>query len=454
VYNGTYVENVVVDKSINLIGEDRNTTIIDGKGIDDVIYLSVDYVNMSGFTIQNDSISYYSGVYIKSNNNNICGNIIKDHLHGIEIYGSNNTVRGNRIIHNRWGIYFKRDSDNNVLTENFIVHNFNFGVYDWGGTIVTWNVIADTGNNCPGIPHHHGIYKPNGEYNIYHHNDFFFNTQNAKVYQGYNNYWDDGAEGNYWDDWKHNPGYPEKYIIPSSYTSEPEIDWHPNANRWTDTLVADGWGSGYALGGYETVYVHVNKSINFVGKASGGALPYSWHWDFGDGNTSDTKEPTHSYNRPGNYKTTITVTDNKTHNDIDRIATVCVGIGPPYTPTITGKTNGRTGISYDYTFVVSDPDEDVVFYDIDWGDGKRKYDLGPIESSEKMILEHRWTEPGNYTVRARAKDRTYEYGPWGTLIVTMPKNKAFNFNFNLINWLERFPLLNQLIMRFMERWGI
>ena len=30
VYNGMYYENVIVDKSINLIGEDRNTTVIDG----------------------------------------------------------------------------------------------------------------------------------------------------------------------------------------------------------------------------------------------------------------------------------------------------------------------------------------------------------------------------------------------------------------------------------------
>ena len=55
VYNGTYYENVVVDKSINLIGEDKNITIIDGNGSRDVILLTrfSEGVTINGFTIQN-----------------------------------------------------------------------------------------------------------------------------------------------------------------------------------------------------------------------------------------------------------------------------------------------------------------------------------------------------------------------------------------------------------------
>ncbi len=332
-----------------------------------------------------------------------------------------------------------------VLTENFIVHNLGFGIYDNGGTIVTWNVIADNGHyHGASDPYLHGIYKYNGEYSIYHHNDLFFNFKNARVSQGYNNYWDDGSEGNYWDDWKHNPGYPDKYIIPSSYVSEPEIDWHPSENHWTNAVVVKGWG--YAPGEHGTIYVLVNESIDFESIASGGILPYSWYWDFGDGNTSDKKEPSHSYNKPGTYKATVTVTDNESNSDTDRV-TVKVGTGPPYKPTITGKTYGRTGKWYEYTFVASDPDGDDILYDIDWGDGKWDINLGPIESGEIMILDHRWSEPGNYTIRARAEDGTEQYGPWGTLTVTMPKNKAVNMRFNLLEKLiERFPLLQQLLV--------
>ena len=50
VYNGTYYENVVVDKSISLIGEDRDTTIIDGNESGNVIEISANHVNILCFT--------------------------------------------------------------------------------------------------------------------------------------------------------------------------------------------------------------------------------------------------------------------------------------------------------------------------------------------------------------------------------------------------------------------
>jgi large repetitive protein len=47
----------------------------------------------------------------------------------------------------------------------------------------------------------------------------------------------------------------------------------------------------------------------FVGIAFGGTLPYSYHWDFGDGSTSSELEPTHTYQDGGYYTATFTLTD-------------------------------------------------------------------------------------------------------------------------------------------------
>ena len=33
VYDGTYYENIIINKSINLTGENKDTTIIDGNGM-------------------------------------------------------------------------------------------------------------------------------------------------------------------------------------------------------------------------------------------------------------------------------------------------------------------------------------------------------------------------------------------------------------------------------------
>ena len=53
----------------------------------------------------------------------------------------------------------------------------------------------------------------------------------------------------------------------------------------------------------------VGKPVQFAGSASGGTEPYTWAWDFGDGNTSTLEDPTHAYAEPGIYDVTLTVTD-------------------------------------------------------------------------------------------------------------------------------------------------
>ena len=42
---------------------------------------------------------------------------------------------------------------------------------------------------------------------------------------------------------------------------------------------------------------------------SGGAPITAWHWDFGDGDTADTQHPSHTYDEPGEYTVTLTVTN-------------------------------------------------------------------------------------------------------------------------------------------------
>ena len=49
-----YYENIMIRKSIVLIGEDKNTTIIDGRYGKDVTYIKCNNVTISGFTIQHD----------------------------------------------------------------------------------------------------------------------------------------------------------------------------------------------------------------------------------------------------------------------------------------------------------------------------------------------------------------------------------------------------------------
>ena len=53
VSRGTYYENITIDKTITLIGEDKSNTIIDGTYNDTIIQITTENVRISKFTIRN-----------------------------------------------------------------------------------------------------------------------------------------------------------------------------------------------------------------------------------------------------------------------------------------------------------------------------------------------------------------------------------------------------------------
>jgi len=65
VYNGTYYENVVVDKTVALFGENRNTTVIVGVVLspvwESVIFVWADNVKIANFTVTNGGHGIYLG---------------------------------------------------------------------------------------------------------------------------------------------------------------------------------------------------------------------------------------------------------------------------------------------------------------------------------------------------------------------------------------------------------
>jgi outer membrane protein assembly factor BamB len=122
-------------------------------------------------------------------------------------------------------------------------------------------------------------------------------------------------------------------------------------------------------------------------------------------------------------------------------------LNAPEPPLIYGNYNGKPKVEYEYTFSAIDPNDDDVYYYIEWGDGKKTDWSGPYNSSEEVTFSHTWNKQGNYTIRTRAKDVHNLWGNWATLEVSMPKNKSINTPF--LNFLENhprmFPLLRQLL---------
>jgi hypothetical protein len=53
----------------------------------------------------------------------------------------------------------------------------------------------------------------------------------------------------------------------------------------------------------------IPATYRFEADATGGIRPYTFHWDFGDGQEGNDKGPRHKYENPGTYTATVTVTD-------------------------------------------------------------------------------------------------------------------------------------------------
>jgi len=113
----------------------------------------------------------------------------------------------------------------------------------------------------------------------------------------------------------------------------------------------------------------------------------------------------------------------------------------PSNPIITGPTSGKAGNSYPYTFTSTHPKGDNVSYYIEWGDGgTTDWTAFQASGAPGYSENYTWSAKGTFTIKAKAKDVDGAESDWTTLEVTMPKNKPFNFNFNLLEWLfERFP---------------
>jgi len=124
------------------------------------------------------------------------------------------------------------------------------------------------------------------------------------------------------------------------------------------------------------------------------------------------------------------------------------------TPIIEGPTNGIIGNVYEYTVTFEDPQGDDVFYKIVWGDCLVINNAGPYESGEEVIFSHAWCKeccgPGDFTIRVQATDVNGGQSDWGTLDVTMDKNKdssSYNslFHFFFEKLMGRFPVFEKLL---------
>jgi len=142
VYSGTYYEKLIIDKSINLVGSEKSSTIIDGDGDLYVIFIKSSWVNVSHFTITNGAMGIYTSDFNYSFNK-ITNNIFQNNSEGIRLYYScNNKITDNVFkYHGDHGVILHSSSNNSLMTNAFID---NYKAVSFGGWSY-YNIIS--GNN-------------------------------------------------------------------------------------------------------------------------------------------------------------------------------------------------------------------------------------------------------------------------------------------------------------------
>lgn len=137
----------------------------------------------------------------------------------------------------------------------------------------------------------------------------------------------------------------------------------------------------------------VPLDVTFTGSASGGSPPYSFFWDFGDGENSSSASPSHTYQTPGTFTASLTVMDSV---ESQRTASVVItATAPPLEFAVTADpASGVVPLSVAFVCMVSSGSPPYAYAWV-FGDGGTATDANPT---------HTYTSPGSYDATVTVTD--------------------------------------------------
>jgi parallel beta-helix repeat protein len=220
-----YHETITIQTSVSLIGENKETTILNGGDNLQVITVHASTVNISHFTFENSDI----GILGSINDSVIFDNIFLNNQGGVALFASSaNTISENTIgpgyYYNEVGIVFTYNCHDNIISHNY-VQKCLVGIGLQGKC--NHNTITDNTlcNNYYGVDLYYVFF------NVIEKNNFMDNNKSAYFVISFLNRW----TKNYWDDWS---GKGPKLISGlCTYPWDPwndtkgipyiNFDWHP-----------------------------------------------------------------------------------------------------------------------------------------------------------------------------------------------------------------------------------
>ena len=168
-------------------------------------------------------------------------------------------------------------------------------------------------------------------------------------------------------------------------------------------IVRNGSGSDSIVKN-QLITVYANPNVNLKASDSSGCFPLgvqftdvssagsgainNWSWDFGDGSSSNSSNPYHTYTSAGNFTVTLKVTNSfgctKAFSKL-RYINVSNGVKAGFTHTTVGKCSAPVTVNFSNT--TTGPG--TITYNWDFGDGTSNTVANP---------SHTYTNAGTYTV--------------------------------------------------------
>ena len=366
--DGTYTENVVVDKALTIQSENGagSTTVQAARPDLDVFRVTSNNTNIVGFTVQGATENERAGICFEGNNSNnladcsASANVVSGNAYGICLYYCNtSSLVGNTVNSNMSGILVARSTHNtltdntadlnthsgiaifssfhNTLTDNTADLNHDgINICDSSDNTLNGNTVgsnidngilisyspSNTFNGNTSLNNNTGIYLrfPSAS-NLFHRNSFVNNNQNAFVMlNNSTNSWDNGypSGGNYWSDYSGPDQYsgPNQdqpgsdgigdtpYSIPGCSDQDSYPFTEPGAIVNKRPTASFDWSPKSPVVGQEVEF-DASDSIDPDGDI------VSYMWDFDDGSTAFGQVVNHTYSIAQDYTVTLTVKDNK-----------------------------------------------------------------------------------------------------------------------------------------------
>ena len=204
--NSPYYEKIVVNKSLNLIGESRETTNIKKLYDDYVIKITADWVNISEFTIDYASdigikicsnnttinknkilLMWDAGIEINSNYTNIINNYIYQFIqNGISITSCskgniilNNTITSDEYYYQQNGIKLVSSNSNTIMENNVSTNHFGINIQSSiNNTILDNNLSSNL---------YFGMIADQSSNNLIKGNKFWKNEHDLELFKSSNN---------------------------------------------------------------------------------------------------------------------------------------------------------------------------------------------------------------------------------------------------------------------------